>query len=227
VYAKFDETLRSATGRRISVATATFQAIIYGLAELALRRGRTLRWYDQLRSSSDAHFMWLFDQVCLEIRQLNVRALVVDNAHLLDVTTIAALMKVLARQRYQVALVFGAQLDEGETVDEPMGKLFDQAKVDPAAYETAVELKPLDEATFYEPVLDALFEDIDADFEAGLEAHYEFIGARLYDITRGDWKSIDGRVRHLNRLLGPRAAGRRVITRSIVEQVLGQALPTT
>jgi predicted ATP-dependent protease len=37
---------------------------------------------------------------------------------------------------------------------------------------------------------------------------------------------LSNRVRHFNRLLPPPASGKRIITREIVEQVLGQKLPS-
>jgi hypothetical protein len=42
----------------------------------------------------------------------------------------------------------------------------------------------------------------------------------------GDWHNINSRVKHFNRLLRPRGSDRRVITRSIVEQVIGRKLPS-
>jgi hypothetical protein len=115
----------------------------------------------------------------------------------------------------------GAQLAKNEQRDEPMGKLFDQARIDPADCEPAVELEPLTEEVFCDPILEGLFADLETDFEDGLEEHTGFIGTALWKITAGDWKSINSRVKHFNRLLGPRAGRRRVLTQTIIEQVLG------
>jgi hypothetical protein len=57
-----------------------------------------------------------------------------------------------------------------------MGKLFEQARIDPADREQAVELKPRTEEVFYEPILEGLFADLETDFEDGLEGDTGFIG---------------------------------------------------
>jgi hypothetical protein len=62
--------------------------------------------------------------------------------------------------------------------------------------------------------------------EEGLEQYGAFIAEALWQRTAGDWKSLSNRVRHFNRLLPPPASGKRIITREIVEQVLGQKLPS-
>jgi hypothetical protein len=47
----------------------------------------------------------------------------------------------------------------------------------------------------------------------------------LWERTQGDWKSIDQQVKKFNRLLGRRDGNPRLVTREIIEQVLGQKLP--
>ncbi len=230
--AEVDETERRTLGKGVyttATACVTFSSIVFALGELALRQdgpNSVIRWYRDERSLyTDTQFVWLVDQVYREIRRLRVRAVVIDNAHRLDVPTMKALMKLRARRNNRLALLFGAQLAKNEQLDEPMGKLFEQAKIDPADTEVGIELKPLTETVFYDPVLVDLFADLETDFEDGLEEHAEFIGTALWEITTGDWKSINSRVKHFNRLLGPRAGRRRLLTRTIVEQVLGKKLP--
>jgi len=147
-----------------------------------------------------------------------------DNAQRLDVPAMLALMNLRARRNNRLALIFGAQLAKNEQLDEPMGRLFQQAKIDRIDCEQPIELKSLTEAVFYDPVIEALFADLETDFEDGLEEYAGFIATTLWEITAGDWKSINSRVKHFNRLLGPRASRRRMLTRSIVEQVLGRKL---
>jgi hypothetical protein len=72
---------------------------------------------------------------------------------------------------------------------------------------------------------EGVFADLETDFEDGLEEHTGFIGTALWEITAGDWKGINSRVKRFNRLLGPCVGRRRVLTRTIVEQVLGKKLP--
>ena len=185
-----------------------------------------ISWYRKERSLyTDREFVWLADQVCREIRRLGVYALVIDNAHRLDVPTMLALKKLRTRRNNRLALIFGAQLAKNEQLDEPMGRLFKQAKIDPVDCEQAIELKPLTEAVFYDPIIERVFADLETDFEDGLEEHADFIATALWEITAGDWKSINSRVKHFIRLLGPRDGRRRMLTMSIVEQVLGRKLP--
>jgi hypothetical protein len=88
-----------------------------------------MSWYRKERSLyTDREFVWLADAICREIRRLGVYALVIDNAHRLDVPTMLALMKLRARRNNRLALIFGAQLAKNEQLDEPMGRLFKQAK---------------------------------------------------------------------------------------------------
>src|SRR5207249_182028 len=155
---------------------------------------RYVKFVSQSALYTDSQFVWLVDQVYREIRRLRVRAVVIDNAHRLDVTTMKALMKLRARRNNRLALIFGAQLAKNEQIDEPMGKLFEQAKIDPADTEQGVELKPLTEAVFYDPVVEGVFADLETDFEDGLEEHTGFIATTLWEITAGDWKSINSRV---------------------------------
>jgi hypothetical protein len=103
--------------------------------------------------------------------------------------------------------------------------VFERARVDPAECEAAIELRPLTEEVFYSEVALEIVADLEAGFEEGLEQHGSFIAEALWQLTAGDWKSLNSRVRHFNRLLPPPASGKRVITRGIVEQVLDRKLP--
>ena len=96
--------------------------------------------------------------------------------------------------------------------------VFERAKVDPSDCEASIEIKPLTEQIFYDFVLEAMFADLDAAYEQGLENHVTFIGEALWKSTAGDWHNINSRVKHFNRLLAPRGGDDRVITRSIVER---------
>jgi hypothetical protein len=135
------------------------------------------------------------------------------------------LMRLRARLNNRIALVFVAQLAKNERLDEPLGKVFERAKVDPSDCEVSIEMKPLSEQIFYDSVLGGIFADLDAAYEQGLEKHVTFIGEALWKITAGDWHNINSRVKHFNRLMAPRGSNHRVITRSIVEQVIGRKLP--
>ena len=234
VYAEVEEIEKSRLGKGVyttATACVTFSSIMYSLGEIALRLSgsqATLKWYRSERSLyTDQQFLWLFDQVCYEKKRLRIPAVIIGNAQRLDVKTIKTFMRFRERLSNQLAVIFSAQLAKDERLDEPMGKLFEQARVDPIDYQQVVELKPLTEEVFYNQIIEEVFADLDADFEDGLESQYEPIAAQFWHVTTGDWKSINSRVRHFNRLLGSRTGRRRMITASIIEQVLGLKLPTT
>ncbi len=137
-----------------------------------------------------------------------------------------ALIRLRRRLLGRIGLVLCAQLAKNEKLDEPLGKVFERARVDPVECEAAIELHPLTEEVFYSEVAIEMLADLEADFAEGLEQHGSFIAEALWQLTAGDWKSITSRVRHFNRLLPPVSSGKRVITRAVIEQVLGRKLPS-
>jgi hypothetical protein len=226
-------TEKASLGRSVyttPTACVTFASIIYALGELSRQidpPSRTPQWYREGRSLyTDQQFLWLFDQVCREVHRLRVRAIVIDNAQHIDVPTMEALLRLQRRLPSRVGLVLCAQLAKNEQLDEPLGKVFERARVDSAECEAAIEVRPLTEEVFYAEVATEVIADLNADIEEGLEQYGAFIAEALWQRTAGDWKSLSNRVRHFNRLLPPPASGKRIITREIVEQVLGQKLPS-
>lgn len=231
--AEISETEKASLGRSIyttATACVTFSSIMYALGELSRQLDPPThipRWYREERSLyTDQQFVWLFDQVCREVRRLRVRAIVLDNAQHIDVPTMEALLRLRKRLLGRVGLVLCAQLAKNEKLDEPLGKAFERSRVDSAECETAIELHLLTEDVFYSEVVLEILADLEADFEEGLERHGSFIAETLWQVTAGDWKSITSRVRHFNRLLPPPSSGKRIITGRIVEQVLGRKLPS-
>ncbi len=231
--AEISPTEKASLGRGVyttPTACVTFASIIYALGELSRQVDpptQTPRWYREERSLyTDQQFLWLFDQVCREVRRLWVKAIVIDNAQHIDAPTMEALLRLRRRLSSRIGLVLCAQLAKNETLDEPLGKVFERTRVDSAECEAAIELRPLTEEVFYNEVGLEILSDLKADFEEGLEQHGSFIAEALWQLTAGDWKSLNSRVRHFNRLLPPPASGKRIITQEIVEQVLGQTLPS-
>jgi hypothetical protein len=89
--AEISQTERASLGRSVyttSTACVTFSSIMYALGELSRQVDppRDIpRWYREERSLyTDQQFLWLFDQVCREMRRLHVRAIVLDNAQHID-----------------------------------------------------------------------------------------------------------------------------------------------
>lgn len=232
LYADYDEAEKNILGADVSspIAATTLSSIMFSLAQLARQIGGNNalpRWYREEQSLySSSRLLWLFSEICLELQRLRVRAIIIDNAHRLDTKTIKVLMRIRSRLHNRIGLIFGAQLQPNEQHDEPMGRLFKQARVDGLDVEAPIELRPLVEKDFHATVLMPIFQDIDASFEPELEQYFKLIAQRFWKVTGGDWKSIDSRTRHFNRLLGPRSWQDRIITRSIIEQVLNFKLPS-
>lgn len=138
----------------------------------------------------------------------------------------AALLRLRKRLQGRIGFVLSVQLAKNEHLDEPLGKVFARAKVDPAECEQAIELRPLTEAVFYREVALEILADLNADVAAELELHSAWIAAPLWQRTTGDWKNITSRVRHFNRLLPSVSSAKRVRSRAIIEQVRGEKLPS-
>jgi hypothetical protein len=231
LYADYDETEKNTLGADTTapITATTLASIMFSLAQLARQIGgsRALpQWYREEQSLySSRQLLWLFGEICLELKRLDIRAIIIDNAHRLDAKTVKLLFRMRARLNNHIGLIFGAQVQPGEGNDEPMGRLFKQARIESSDVEQPIDLRPMVSKEFYSSVLTPVFKDISAPFEPALEQHNTAIGRRFWEVTSGDWKSIDTRVRHFNRLLGPRSRENRLITRSIVEQVLNFKLP--
>ena len=231
LYADYDETEKNTLGADTTAPiTATMlSSIMFSLAQLARQVGgnRALpRWYREEQSLySSRQMLWLFGEICLELKRLDVRTLIIDNAHRLDAKTVKLLFRMRARLNNQIGMIFGAELQPSEGQDEPMGRLFTQARIDESDVEQPIELRPLVEQEFHHAVLTPVFKDIGASFEPALDQHFKVIARRFWAVTKGDWKSIDTRARHFNRLLGPRSREDRLITRSMIEHVLSFKLP--
>jgi hypothetical protein len=226
LYADYDEAEKNALGAgTTSPITATvLSSIMFSLAQLAQRIGGNNAlptWYRQEQSLySPRQLLWLFGEICLELKRFKVQAIIIDNAHRLDAKTIKILFRIPARLNNSINLIFGAQLQTGEDNDEPMGRLFKQARINSDDVEQPIELRPLIAEEFHKSVIGPVFRDIGGDFEPEIEQHVRKIAQRFWQVTRGDWKSIDSKVTHFNRLLGPRSRSDRLITQSIIEQVL-------
>lgn len=191
-------------------------------------KGRA-RWQNKPRSiRTPTQIVWLHNEVYRELKQVRVRALLIDNAQSIDGTTLQMLVKLRERLRkngHQMALILAASLAKNEELDEPMEHIFTRAKVDPRDFAVPTELHVLTKEVFLDQVLEPVIDDLEVEFEPELEDYQTFIADQLWERTQGDWKSIDQQVKKFNRLLGRRDGNPRLVTREIIEQVLGQKLP--
>jgi hypothetical protein len=97
-----------------------------------------------------------------------VLAVVVDNAHLLDVYTIRQLVQVRRLLNNQLALVLCGPIEKPGGANE---KILDLMNKSTAAdeFDLALELSPIEEAEFKSSILLALFEHLSAMFSPELE----------------------------------------------------------
>lgn len=225
--AEVSDTERRTFGKKIyttPIAGITFSSIMYELGELARKvdsPSYVPPWYRQERSIyTDQQFVWLFDQVCREVRRLKVRAIIIDDAHRLDAPTLETLMRLRRRMDGHLGLILSAQLAQNEALDEPLGTVFERARVDPDDRKQVIVMHPITEEGFYNEIVLEVLGDLDAEIDAELVPHGSGIAQRLWQLTKGDWKSITSRVRYFNRLLPPQGSGERRLTKAIVEQVL-------
>ena len=171
-----------------------------------------LRYSRKQRSiKTPSQTLWLYNEVCHELKRLRVRAVLIDNAESIDRITLQSLVelrKSLVTKGHPLALIFAARLAKNEALNEPMEHLFMQAKVDPHDFEVPIELEVLTQDAFFDEVLESIIEDLELEFEPQLEAYQAVIAERLWERTRGDWKSIDQQVKRFNRELGRRTGKR-------------------
>ena len=224
IYADYQEVEKNALATGPNSITATLlSAIMFRLAMLArhISGPHALPAFYRAEQSiyTPRQLLWLFDQICLELSRLRVRCLIIDNAHKLDAKTISLLFRLREKCQYRIGLILCAEQDRAETKYQPMERLLNQAQIERSDCEEPIELHPLLIRNFKQEVVSQIFADIDSKFAPDLAAYQSRIVARFWEVTHGDWKSIDGRVRHINRLLGPRTQAERVITQALIEQV--------
>jgi hypothetical protein len=94
ILAEISPTEKASLGRggyTTPTACITFASVMFALGEHSRHVDVPLSipcWYREERSLyTDQQFVWLFDQVCPEVRRLPVRAIVLDTAQLINVPT--------------------------------------------------------------------------------------------------------------------------------------------
>ena len=211
------------------ISCITFSSIMFALGELAkqiMPPAYTPKWYRDTQSLyTDKQFLWLFDLVARELHQLRVRAIIIDNAQLLDTVSIKALFRLRERLKGAIGLIFSAQLARNEGIDEPLGKQFEYANIDRDDFSQPIVINPITQKIFNEEVLLPLFEQLDADIEPRAEAYGALIAQAFWNTTSGNWHQINRLVRQIQRLLLQQPeATTKFITLELLEAALGQTL---
>jgi hypothetical protein len=189
------------------------------------------RWQQQKPRSikTDTQIVWLYNEVYRELKNLRVRALLLDNAQSIDGSTLQMVVQLrqrLAKHGHQMALILAAKLAKNEEIDEPMERIFTRAGIDPRDFDIPVELQVLTKEAFFNEVLESFIDDLEVEFEPELEDYEDLIAERLWELTQGDWKSIDQCSKKFNRALGRRNGKPRLVTRDVIEEVLDSKLST-
>jgi hypothetical protein len=225
------ELLRGSAAPIVAQVLSATMAELVNIAEQYRPARFHARWQQKPRSiATKTQTVWLHNEVYRELKTFRVRALLIDNAESIDGATLQMLVKLrqrLHKNGHKMALIFAARLAKNETLDEPMEHIFARAKVDPRDFEEPIELHVLTRDAFIDEVLEYFIDELEVEFEPDLENYQEFIADALWKRTQGDWKSIDQQVKKFNRLLGRRNGNLRMVTRAIIEQILGQKLPET
>lgn len=222
-------TLKQSSAPITALVLSTIMSEIGHIAECYSPYKRQPRWQDKPRSiRTPNQIVWLNNEVCRELKHLRVRALLIDKAQSIDGETLQMLVRLrerLQKNGHTMALILSASLAKNEELDEPMEHIFARAKVDPRDFEIPIELHTLTKDVFMDEVLEPFIDDLEVEFDPDLENYQELIAERLWTLTQGDWKSIDQQVKKFNRVLGRRNGSPRLVTRAIIEQVLGMKLP--
>jgi hypothetical protein len=210
-------------------ACILFSEIVFAMGKVSTKISPTYAhrtWYREPKSlRTDSEFAGLFSFVRSECNRLRVRLLVINNAHLLDRCCIERLMNLYSHCEQKLGLVLVTRLQTNASLDEPLADEIGQV-TEAASRCRRVELQRVTKAEYMAVVLDELAEQLALDVDDALLPHEEVIAELFWQHTGPDWKLIQDRLaRPLDSELGTRTGNRRILTRGILENVLGRPLP--
>ena len=175
--------------------------------------------------SADKQFTLIFPFVRDELKRLNIDALVIDNAELLDTFTIERLRQVREFQQQRLAFILCARIDKPKelnpTLAETLPKVFDTLEI-----EQPLELARLKPEEAMSSVLLEIMAEQKITFSPDLDV--DTLGRmreQFYQDTQGDWKSIAVRQRRMRSLFGDSAGKVRFLNQEAWEQIMGRSLP--
>lgn len=175
--------LKDNHNRMVAQVLSTIMEGLQILAERYRPDQTPVRWQQKRRSiTTTTQTIWLYNEVCRELKKERVRALIIDNAQSIDGATLQILVQLrqrLQKQGHGMALILAARLAKHEHLDEPMDHIFAQAKIDPRDFKVPVELKVLTQDAFFDTVLDGFFEDLEVEVPEALDAYQEFVAEAL------------------------------------------------
>ena len=214
--------------------------MIFGLAQISRRYDSELVhstriWYRKPQGEySDRQFNTLFSFVRDEFLRLDIAALVIDNASLLDVTTVQRILDVRRLLGHRLALIFCTRIEREGTINASLANVLDVTlnnREQTAAgsideVEQSIELKPTSEAETRGAVLKQLLSALNIDFAPDLNTRdIAATRAMFWSQTLGTWDMIAKLERRLRDLVGSSKGRRRFLTRELIERWLGVPLP--
>lgn len=212
-----------------------FSEIVYGLGAVSASHGSywaDKTWYARPKSLyTDQQFRSLYNFVRSDIRRLGVKAIIVDNAQLLDDYAFEQLMLLWESLEQQFLLVLAGQLEPRATIDEALRRPLAHMPGYQRSFEPFLELQRMSEAEFKDPefqggVLLDLLVQLRATFDmsAGME-RVEAMQQMWWAETQGDWELIVQRQRQFAHALREQTTRIRIITPALFERVMGKPLP--
>jgi hypothetical protein len=240
VYIELRSTTAKAGGRfSTPMACIAFTEMTFGLAEISRRYDsefvhNTRIWYRQPQGEySDRQFNSLFAFVRDEFRRLGIDGLLVDNASLLDITTMQRILDLRRLLRHRLALIFSTQIEREGTINDSLARVLDvtinkkkeAGTADISEVERHVELKPTSQAETSGPVLKGILRDLNVDFAPDLKLEdVAAMRAMFWKETLGTWDMIAKLERRLRGLVQPGNARRTFLTKELIEQWFGKPL---
>jgi hypothetical protein len=222
-----------ANGGRLStpVARLTFTEIVLGLGQVSRRYDsefvhNTKLWYARERKESeDKQFAALFAFVRDEVQRLGIDALLIDNAHYIDIFTIQKLMDVRRFKGHELALIFCAPIERQGQINESLARWMGTV-INDLEREHKIELEPTSREEITRSVLLGLLAHHKITFSPTL-SNDEIARMRMmfWNETQGDWTSIAVRERRAKDFLGPYKGQLRYITKDLWEKIMGKSLP--
>lgn len=176
-----------------------------------------------------SQFASLFRVVKEAVDTFRPRAIIIDNASYLDAFALDRLMDIRNRRFPRCALILCARLERHATPDEPLKKLFRSTSVahegmtdaEAAYIPDPLVMQQLTEAEFYEIVVEALLNNVEATITEAFIA--ELLAGdvleRLWQRVNLDWRIITRIETLMDYRLGPQE---RVMTMDVINWVLEQ-----
>ncbi len=163
-----------------------------------------------------------FLQLCAELRtlakKLQLRAIVIDNAHHVDDRGLRKLMEPCDHCEYKFAIILGYQMRNHAKPAERIHKVLEEGGAFDQWADSLV-LESMEEHEFYDTILPELYLALDTEFNRDIEAAVERFQSKLWAHTGGNWHQIERIATLFDQDLGPKSENARIITGEVEARV--------